>query len=138
MARKVENIKALAALTGISATTVSRVLNGKAELYRISPATSRKVLDAANEFSYYPGRIARGLRLKKTETLGLIIPDIANPFFASIAKTIEFEARRKGYSLILGDSLDDSKTETEFLNLFAGRKVDGIIFTFGCSLPLQN
>ncbi len=127
MARNVKNIKELAALIGISATTVSRVLNGKAELYRISPATSKKVLNAANEFSYYPDRIARGLRLKRTETLGLIIPDIANPFFASIAKTIEFETRRNGYSLILGDSLDDIQTETELLNLFAGRKVDGII-----------
>lgn len=127
MDRKVKNIKELAAQIGISATTVSRVLNGKAELYRISPATSKKVLDAANKFSYYPDRIARGLRLKKTETLGLIIPDIANPFFSSIAKTIEIETRSKGYSLILGDSLDDIQTETELLNLFAGRKADGII-----------
>jgi LacI family transcriptional regulator len=127
MDKDVKNIKELAARLGISITTVSRVLNGKADTYRISPATSKKVLDAAREFNYRPNRIARGLRLEKTETLGLIIPDIANPFFASIAKTIESETRRQGYSLILCDSLDDIKTEIELLDLLAGRKVDGII-----------
>jgi len=127
MENKIKNIKDLAALLNISATTVSRVLNGKAGTYRISRATGQKVLDAAEKFNYHPNRIARGLRLEKTETLGLIVPDIANPFFASIAKTIEFEARRNGYSLILCDSLDNEGTEKELLQLLAGRKVDGII-----------
>jgi LacI family transcriptional regulator len=125
--KKAKNIKELAAVLGISVTTVSRVLNGKADKYRISPVTGKKVLAAAREFNYYPNRIARGLRLEKTETLGLIIPDIANPFFSSIAKTIEFESRRHGYSLIFCDSLDDIQTETELLNLLASRKVDGIV-----------
>ena len=127
MENKIKNIKDLAALLNISATTVSRVLNGKAGTYRISPATSQKVLDAAEKFNYHPNWIARGLRLERTETLGLIVPDIANPFFASIAKSIEFESRRKGYSIILCDSLDSSLTEKVLLQLLAGRKVDGII-----------
>ncbi len=127
MDQTVRNIKELAALLNISPTTVSRVLNGKADDYRISPATTKKVLDAAREFNYHPNRIARGLRLEKTETIGLIVPDIANPFFAHVAKTIEFEARRNGYSIILCDSLDDIETESELLKLLAGRKVDGII-----------
>ena len=127
MDHTVKNIKELALILNISPTTVSRVLNGKADAFRISPETTRKVLEAAREFNYHPNRVARGLRLERTETIGLIVPDIANPFFASIAKTIEFETRRKGYSLILGDSLDDTQTEAELLNLFAGRKVDGII-----------
>jgi LacI family transcriptional regulator len=124
---RVKNIKELASLLGISVTTVSRVLNGKASLYRISPATSEKVMNAAREFNYLPNSIARGLRLEKTETLGLIIPDISNPYFASMARTIELESRSQGYSLILCDSMDDLQTEKEQLKLLAGRKVDGII-----------
>lgn len=127
MNKKVNNIKELAEQLQLSPTTVSRVLNGKSEIYRISESTSKKVIAAARKFHYYPNRIARGLKLEKTETIGLIIPDIANPYFGSIAKTIEVEAHHKGYSIILCDSLDDVDTETELLYLLAGRKVDGII-----------
>jgi LacI family transcriptional regulator len=114
-------------LTGFSASTVSRVLNGKSEQFRISKQTSQLILKAATKYNYYPNRIARGLRLEKTETIGLIIPDIANYFFSSVAKTIEIESRKKGYSIFLCDSLDDVSTERELLNLLAGRRVDGII-----------
>lgn len=127
MNRKVNNIKELADQLQLSPTTVSRVLNGKSDMYRISETTSKKVIAAARKFNYYPNRIARGLKLEKTETIGLIIPDIANPYFGSIAKTIEVEAHHQGYSIILCDSLDDLDTETELLYLLAGRKVDGII-----------
>ncbi|WP_372948199.1 LacI family DNA-binding transcriptional regulator [Mariniphaga sp.] len=127
MEKKVNNIKELAEKLGLSPTTVSRVLNGKSKNFRISQETSRKVLDAARKYHYSPNRIARGLKLEKTETIGLIIPDIANPYFGSIAKTIEMEAHKKGYSIILCDSLDDEVTEAELLQLLAGRKVDGII-----------
>jgi len=127
MEKKVNNIKELAEKLDLSPTTVSRVLNGKSKNFRISQETSRKVLDAAQKYHYFPNRIARGLKLEKTETIGLIIPDIANPYFGSIAKTIEVEARNSGYSIILCDSLDDEVTEAELLQLLAGRKVDGII-----------
>jgi LacI family transcriptional regulator len=127
MGGNVTNIKDLAERIGLSVTTVSRVLNGKSKAYRISTATSEKVLAAASAYNYSPNRIARGLRLDKTETIGLIIPDISNPFFASVAKIIEVEARNKGYSIILCDSQDDVSTEQELLNLLSGRKADGII-----------
>ncbi len=127
MGDHVTNIKELSERVGLSVTTVSRVLNGKSEQYRISKDTQTKVLDAAREFHYSPNRIARGLKLEKTETIGLIIPDISNPFFASIARIIEQESRRFGYSLILCDSQDDITTENELINLMAERKVDGII-----------
>jgi len=125
--KSAKNITELAAWLNLSVATVSRVLNGKGDSYRISEAPSKRVFEAAKEFNYLPNRIARGLKLEKTDTLGLIIPDIANTFFASIAKTIELESRRNGYSIILCDSLDDENTESELLNLLAGRKVDGII-----------
>jgi LacI family transcriptional regulator len=127
MNRKVNNIKELAQQLQLSPTTVSRVLNGKSDTYRISESTTINLVEAARKFHYYPNRIARGLKLEKTETIGLIIPDIANPYFGSIAKTIGVEAHQRGYSIILCDSLDNVETETELLYLLAGRKVDGII-----------
>lgn len=127
MEKSAKNIKELAEYVGLSIATVSRVMNGKARLYRISDHTSRKVLDAARLLNYSPNKIARGLKLTRTETLGLIIPDIANPFFASIAKVIELESRKLGYSLILCDSMDDTATEKELIQLMWGRKVDGMI-----------
>ncbi|MFW6246198.1 MAG: LacI family DNA-binding transcriptional regulator, partial [Tangfeifania sp.] len=127
MEEKVNNIKELAQKLELSPTTVSRVLNGKSKKFRISKETSQKVLDGARKYHYSPNRIARGLKLEKTETIGLIIPDIANPYFGSIAKTIEMQARNSGYSIILCDSLDDEVTEAELLQLLTGRKVDGII-----------
>lgn len=127
MEKSAKNIKELAAHVGLSIATVSRVLNGKARMYRISDHTSKKVLEAARLLNYSPNKIARGLKLTRTETLGLVIPDIANPFFASIAKVIELESRKRGYSLILCDSMDDTDTEKELLQLMWSRKVDGII-----------
>ena len=98
--KNVKNIKELDDLTGFSVSKVSRVLNGKGEIYHITSRSSEKILKAAADYNYYPNRIARGLRLVGTETLGLIIPDIANQFFSSIAKTIETESRKNGYSIL--------------------------------------
>jgi len=125
--RGVNNIRELAEILGLSPTTVSRVLNGKAERYRISASTKERVLEAAKEFKYLPNKLARGLKMEKTETLGLVIPDIANPFFADIAQSIEREARSKGYSLILCDSGENHIVEKELINLLLSHKVDGII-----------
>ncbi len=127
--KNVRNIKELAKWLNLSATTVSRVLNGKGEDFRISKSTQKRIFDAAREHNYSPNMIARGLKLEKTQTIGLIIPDIANPYFASIAKTIEVELRKRNYSLILCDSMDDCKLEKELLTLLINRKVDGILLT---------
>ncbi len=125
--QKPTNIKELADLLGISVTTVSRVLNGKDKDYRISEKTRDKVLHAASKFNFVPNKLARSLKLDKTETIGLIIPDISNPFFADIAKSIEAEARNKGYSIIFCDSMDNIETEEKLLQLLQSQKVDGII-----------
>ena len=121
------NIRELADFIGLSVTTVSRVLNGKAESFRISLKTQQRVLRAAKEYNYIPNKIARGLKMDKTETLGLVIPDISNPFFADIAKCIELEARLKGFSIILCDSREDLSVEKELIYLLLGHKVEGII-----------
>ena len=127
MVKAVNDIRDLAEVLGLSITTVSRVLNGKAKRYRIRAETQERVLQAAREYNYVPNKLARGLKMSRTDTLGLIIPDISNPFFADIAQSIEKEARLHGYSLILGDSGDDQMIETDLIRLLLSHKVDGII-----------
>jgi LacI family transcriptional regulator len=127
MKKAVNDIRDLAKVLGLSITTVSRVLNGKSKMYRISAATQQRVVQAAKEYNYVPNKLARGLKLSKTDTLGLIIPDISNPFFADIAQSIEKEARSKGYSLILCDSREDHHVEKELVELLISHKVEGII-----------
>ena len=123
----VNDIRDLAEVLGLSTTTISRVLNGKAKRYRISSKTQQRVLQVAKDSHYVPNRLARGLKLARTDTLGLIIPDISNPFFADIAQSIEKEARAKGYMLILCDSSEDQVVEEELMSLLLSHKVDGII-----------
>ncbi len=120
-------LKAIAKQLGVSVTTVSRALNGKAEEYGISKKTEKAVLRAAKEMHFSPDPLARGLRLNRTLSIGLIIPDIANPYFAEIAKNVEMAARRDGYSVILCDSQENTKLEVESLTLLRDRKVDGLV-----------
>lgn len=122
-------LKSIAQKLGVSVTTVSRVLNGKSSHYRISADTEKIILKAARELSYSPNQLARGLRLKRTNTIGYIIPDISNPFFSSIAKSVEKSARKYGYSIIMCDSEENTDIEKESLQLMINRKVDGLIIS---------
>ena len=92
-------IKDIAKYTGFSITTISLVLNGKA--HKIPKATEEAILQAAKELNYRPNQLAVGLVKKQTKTLGLILSDIRNSFFANMAKSIEDECRRNGWNLIL-------------------------------------
>ena len=120
-------LKAIAKQLGISVTTVSRALNGKAEAYGISKKTEEAVLRAAKEMHFSPDPLARGLRLNRTLSIGLLIPDISNPYFAEIARNVEMAARREGYSVILCDSQESTQLEIESLALLRDRKVDGLV-----------
>jgi LacI family transcriptional regulator len=120
-------MRGVAEKAGVSTTTVSRVLNGKAEKYRISKQTKEDVLRIASELGYVPDQVARGLRIRKTNTVGLIIPDISNPFFSTIARHIEINARRVGCSIILSDCQEETQLEKESIRLLLSRKVDGLI-----------
>jgi len=91
-------LKSIADRVGVSVTTVSRVLNNQSARYRISKETEETIRQVAKELHYTPNQLARGLRLKQTHTIGLVIPDVSNPFFASIAHCVEIEARKAGYS----------------------------------------
>jgi len=120
-------IKMLAETLSVSPSTVSRVLSGQGDKYRIAKGTQEAVLEAAKKFDYSPSRLARSLRLSKTHTLGLVIPDISNPFFSDVARHIAIGARKLGYSIILCDSEESTETEEKFVELLRDQMVDGLI-----------
>lgn len=120
-------IKEIADNLGISVTTVSRVLNGVGRKYRISQNTIDLVKKTAEDYNFKPNELARGLRLKKTFTLGLLVPDIGNPFFSRIASTLEKAARKYGYSTIICASDEKTSSEKKALDILLNRMVDGIL-----------
>lgn len=122
-------LKKIADQLGFSVSTVSRVLNGKAATYRISKKTEAIILKTAKELNFIPNQLARGLRLQKTLTIGLVIPDISNPFFSSIARSVEIEARKLNYSIMLCDSQESTFHEKDSLQQLLSRKVDGLIIS---------
>ena len=117
----------IAALAGVSVSTVSRVLNQKASKYRISTETEELILEAAKKLNYRPNLIARGLRLKKTDTLGVIAPDVSNPFFAYIIKRIQNIAHNLGYSIVVCNTDENLDQEIEHVNVLYRNRVDGLI-----------
>lgn len=129
-------IKDIAKKTGLSVSTVSLVLNRKSD--RISEKTIQAVLRTAQEMHYHPNRIAVGLITKKTQTLGLIIPDIANAFFAEIAKGAEAECQKQGYSLILCNTNDNPQKDVDYVNVLLDKGVDGILFTMAVSSQVRK
>ena len=120
-------LKNIADRVGVSVSTVSRSLNGQGRSSRISELTERAVRDAARELGFAPSLLARGLRLKKTATVGLLIPDISNPFFAQIAHEVAVTAREQDYSIALCDSQEQAAMECESLEVLARWQVDGLL-----------
>ena len=121
------SLKQISAELGVSMTTVSRVLSGQAKKYRISEPTAKAILENARRKNFTPNPIAKGLRLRKTNTIGLVIADIANPFFASIASEVSNATRNHGYSIILCDSQENLGIEMQSIELLWSRLVDGMI-----------
>lgn len=121
------NIVDIASKSGFSITTVSRVLNGKADKYRISKETQQKIKSMAEELNYIPNEFARNLRTGKSKTIALIVPSLKNPFFAEIASVVNSEVRKYNRITIIGDSDDNIDNEkTEVLHL-SSRNLDGMI-----------
>lgn len=118
------NIRAVAGRAGVSPMTVSRVING-ADLVRQS--TREKVERAIQELEYVPNRLARGLTSSKTATLGLIVPDVVNPFFTLVLRGAEAASRRAGYRLLVCDSENDTNREREYIDDLVSYRVDGLM-----------
>ena len=122
-----ETLISIAQRTRFSVSTVSRVLSGQAAKYRISEKTVALISHEAERCNYTPSLLAKGLRTSRTDTLGLLIPSIDNPYFAHIASIIVHEARTKGYKVILIDTSEDEHNEREGIRSLLSRKVDGIL-----------
>lgn len=113
--------------TGTSISTVSRVLAGGPGASRISDATRQKVVEAANRLGYRPNLVARSLRTRRSNTVALMVSDIANPWFGQIASLVEQSLHRHGYSLMLCNSEEDPDLEIEYLQLLPSKGIDGLI-----------
>ena len=117
----------IAQRTGFSVSTVSRILSGQAEKYRISKKAVEAVCEEARRCNYTPSLLAKSLRMNKTFTLGLLIPGVDNPYFANIASAVIHEAKTLGYQMIIIDTLEDAANEREGIASLLSRKVDGIV-----------
>ena len=120
----VKTIKDIAKAANVSYSTVSRAVNNRPG---VREETRRRVLDLAEALEYRPNGPARSLVSRKTYTIGLIIPDITNPFFPELARAIEERAQDSGYSLVLCNTGWDEGKERRFIEMMAERRVDGIL-----------
>ncbi len=119
-------IRDVAKLSGVSASTVSRVLNKNGY---VNQETEQKVKQAIQKLQYEPNAVARGLASKKTGTIALILPNITNPFFPELARAVEDVARAYGYTVLFGNSDDQGDKEKSYIEVLKQRYVDGIIFS---------
>ena len=115
----------VARLAGVHPSTVSRALH-RADL-PVRAETRRRVLAAVERLEYRPSAIARGLRLQRTHTLGMLVPDITNPFFPPIIRGAEEAARDRGYELVLCNTDDAPERETASLRVLRERQADGLL-----------
>ena len=118
------NLADVAALAGVSPTTVSRVLNNRGYL---SQQTKDKVADAIKELNYRPNEVARALLGSKTNIVGIIVPTVAHPFFGELAAALEHHLAEHGYRTLLCNSMGRSDRERGYLRQLEGRRVDGLI-----------
>lgn len=114
---------------GVSTALVSYVMNGKEKEARVSATMVEKIRKAAADLKYHPNMIAKSLKSGKTNTIGLIVADISNPFFSSIARIIEDEAQKAGYVVIFGDSDESAEKQQDLITVFLNRQVDAFILT---------
>ncbi len=128
----VSTIKDVAKLAGVSVSTVSRVLNRSGY---ISVATCEKVYDAVCQLDYKPNSIAQSLKKNSSHTIGLVVTDITNPYFAAIAKGAESYFSQYGYNLIICNTNESPKKEKIHLDMLFDRRVDGILL---CSTGQNN
>ncbi|WP_232801388.1 catabolite repressor/activator [Motilimonas sp. E26] len=129
-------LEQIAKLAGVSRTTASYVINGKAQQYRISEKTQQKVMAVVNQHNYTPNYAASSLRAGNSRTFGLIIPDLENASYAKLAKLLERDARKLGYQLIISCSDDDIETEIQVAENLLSRRID--VLLVASSLPAEH
>lgn len=119
-------IKDVAKHADVSIATVSRVMNGADN---VNPALKEKVLNSIKELSYTPNQLARGLKSNVTKTIGVIIADIANPFFMKIMRQIETIIGGHGYTMLIVSTDDNAEKESKYINIMINKGVDGIVIS---------
>src|SRR4051812_34517900 len=120
------NIYDVAKRARVSVATVSAVLNDSAF---VSADLKSRVEAAVAALGYQPNLLARSMAKQRTQTLGMIVPDIANPFFPEVVRGAEDTAHAAGYTLLIASSDNDLQKESAYLRLFLAKRVDGVILT---------
>ena len=123
------SLKDIAKLAGVSASTVSFVLNGKAKQMRISQALTEKIIEIAKNEGYQPNPVAVSLRTGRSQMLGLVVENISGNFFASLARIIEDEAAAFGYKVVYCSTENNTKKGHELIQMLSQQQVDGYIIT---------
>ncbi|MET7639745.1 LacI family DNA-binding transcriptional regulator [Streptomyces sp. NPDC005438] len=116
-------INDVAKAAGVSPATVSRVFNGG----RVTPERAERVRRSADELGFSPNRVARSLRMQRASVIGLLIPDIANPFFTALARGVEDAAQRTNLSVVLCNSDEDVAKERRYLDIALAEQMAGVI-----------
>lgn len=126
MPRKKATIKDIAAAAGVTATSVSNALNNRPGL---SQKTRKKIVDIADKLGYQPDLVARSLINRKSQTIGLLINNVKDPFFSVLVEDIESAARQHGYAVIICNVNNEPELEQKYINMLIGKRVDGIIIS---------
>jgi DNA-binding LacI/PurR family transcriptional regulator len=124
LSKKRISIKDIAVIAGVSHPTVSRALRGEG---RISEETRVRIVSIAQELGYTPNLVARGLVMQRTQSIGLVVTNIGDPFHAEVIRGVEHVVRDHGYSLFLASTTADPEQEVSVVRSFHGRNVDGMI-----------
>jgi len=125
--KKKVSLKDIAQEVGVSTALVSYVLSGKEKEARVGHEIAEVIRETARRMNYQPNQIAKSLKSGKSFTIGLIVADISNPFFANIARTIEDEAKKDNYTAIFGSSDENAEKSWNLINTLINRQVDGFI-----------
>lgn len=136
MKKKSTTLKDVALSCGVSATAVSLALNNKPS--NLSDKTKQNIIDTANRLGYRPDPTARSLATKKTNTIGVIIPDISNAFFSEAVRHIQIELSRCGYDMFLCNSEEKFINDVKYLELLLSRNVDGLIVTMSAESMIKE
>lgn len=117
----------VARAASVSVSTASRALNGLGQKYRISDTTIQKVQKHAERLEFQPSQMARSLRAQRSGLIGVVVPDVSNPFFAAIAKEVMKQAEEEGFSVLVADSCETTEAEVKLVAQLQSRRVEGLV-----------